>query len=134
MVTIEFVARRRIARFQLAAYICGMHTHTHMHTHTTRTHARTHTRTHTHTQLHVAAANGYTEVLDFLFSHEGLNLDIQDNEGWTPFHAAVCWDQKEAMKMLAQKGANMDVKDLHGDTAYGECKSLCWTVAAYGRY
>ena len=59
-------------------------------------------------------------MLDFLFSQDGLNLDIQDNEGWTPFHAAVCWRQKEAMKMLAEKGANMDVKDLHGDAAYGK--------------
>ncbi len=71
------------------------------------------------TQLHVAAANGYMEVLDFLFSQEGLDLNIADNEGWTPFHAAVCWGQKEAMKMLAQKGVDMDAKDLHGDTAYG---------------
>ncbi len=79
----------------------------------------THTHTHTHTQLHVAAANGYMEVLDFLFAQEGVNLNIADNEGWTPFHAAVCWGQKEAMKMLAQKGVDMDAKDLHGDTAYG---------------
>ena len=58
-------------------------------------------------------------MLDFLFAQEGVDLHIQDNEGWTPFHAAVCWGQKEAMKMLAEKGANMDSKDLHGDTAYG---------------
>ena len=40
----------------------------------------------------MAAANGYSEVLDFLLSQE-VNVNIQDNEGWTPFHAAVCWGQ-----------------------------------------
>ncbi len=78
--------------------------------------------------------------MDFLFAQEGVDLDIQDNEGWTPFHAAVCWGQKRAMKMLAQKGANMDSKDLHGDTAYGMgygflgasfCFSLVVLLAAY---
>ena len=44
-------------------------------------------------QLHVAAANGYTEVLEFLLSQPDINVNIQDNEGWTPFHAAVCWEQ-----------------------------------------
>lgn len=68
----------------------------------------------------MAAANGYTEVLEFLFRQSGLNLDIQDNEGWTPFHAAVCWGQTDAMKMLAEKGANMDIKNIHGETAYGK--------------
>ena len=68
----------------------------------------------------MAAANGYTEVLEFLLSQPEIDLNIQDNEGWTPFHAAVCWGQQEAMKMLAEKGATLDVKDLHGETAYGE--------------
>ena len=72
-----------------------------------------------HLQLHVAAANGYTEVLEFLLSQDNMNLDIQDTEGWTPFHAAVCWEQQEVMKQLAKNGANMDIKNLHGETAYG---------------
>ena len=72
-----------------------------------------------HLQLHVAAANGYTDVLEFLLSQDNMNLDIQDTEGWTPFHAAVCWEQQEVMKQLAKNGANMDIKNLHGETAYG---------------
>ena len=81
-------------------------------------------------QLHVAAANGYTEVMEYLFSQPDVQLDIQDNEGWTPFHAAVCWEQKEAMKMLAEKGANLDVKNLRGETAYGE--RCGWNVVKVG--
>ena len=60
------------------------------------------------------------EVLEFLLSQEGICKDVQDNEGWTPFHAAVCWGQTDTMKFLAEKGANMDVRNLHGETAYGK--------------
>jgi protein phosphatase 1 regulatory subunit 16A len=70
------------------------------------------------TALHVAAANGYTDVLNFILSQDNTNLDVQDTEGWTPFHAAVCWEQQEAMRLLAEKGASMDTKNLHGETPY----------------
>ena len=33
--------------------------------------------------------------------------------------AAVCWNQKDAMEKLASKGADMDMKNLRGETAYG---------------
>ena len=71
--------------------------------------------------MHVAAANGYTEVLDFLLRQEDIELNIPDNEGWTPFHAAVCWNQPEAMKKLALKGSDMDLKNIRGETPYGMC-------------
>ena len=41
----------------------------------------------------MAAANGYSEVLDFLLTQDEVNVNIQDSEGWTPFHGAVCWGQ-----------------------------------------
>ena len=40
----------------------------------------------------MAAANGYLEVIDFLAEHKA-DLNARDNEGWTPIHAAVYWDQ-----------------------------------------
>ena len=80
-------------------------------------------------QLHVAAANGYAEVLEFLLCRDNTTLDIADMEGWTPFHAAVCWGQQDAMRRLAVKGANMDIKNLHGETAYG-----MWTCDIYTMY
>ena len=67
----------------------------------------------------MAAANGYSEVMDFLLEQEDVDLDIPDNEGWTPFHAAVCWNQPEMMRKLAAKGCNMDLKNLRGETPYG---------------
>ena len=78
----------------------------------------------------MAAANGYLEVLEFLLDQPEVNLDIQDNEGWTPYHAAVCWGQKDAMRMLAEKKANLDVRDIHGETAYGETHHCVLNIVA----
>ena len=43
-------------------------------------------------QVHVAAANGYLEVLAFLVENKA-DLNARDNEGWTAIHAAVYWNQ-----------------------------------------
>ena len=67
----------------------------------------------------MAAANGYAEVMDFLLEQEDVDLDIGDNEGWSPFHAAVCWNQPEMMRKLAKKGASIDLKNIRGETPYG---------------
>lgn len=41
-------------------------------------------------QLHIAAANGYTDVVVFLlFCH--VLVDIEDDETWQPIHAAAYW-------------------------------------------
>ncbi|XP_011409906.2 PREDICTED: protein phosphatase 1 regulatory subunit 16A-like [Amphimedon queenslandica] len=68
--------------------------------------------------LHIAAANGYIEVMELILSQPKVNINIQDNEGWTPFHAAVCWEQREAMKLLAEKNADLEMQDIHGDTPF----------------
>jgi len=40
--------------------------------------------------MHIAAANGYDEVVDYLLDH-GAKIDVVDNDAWQPIHAAACW-------------------------------------------
>lgn len=42
------------------------------------------------TPLHIAAANGYVRVVEFLLEHH-VNVDAVDKDLWTPVHAAACW-------------------------------------------
>jgi len=43
-------------------------------------------------QLHVAAANGYLKLTKVLIEYN-TNVNAQDNDGWSPLHAAACWCQ-----------------------------------------
>ncbi|XP_030081537.1 protein phosphatase 1 regulatory subunit 12A isoform X9 [Drosophila hydei] len=67
------------------------------------------------TALHVAAAKGYTKVLRLLLAG-GSNVDRQDNDGWTPLHAAAHWGQKEAAEMLVESSADMDISNYAGQS------------------
>lgn len=42
------------------------------------------------TPLHIASANGYVRVVEFLLEHN-VSVDAVDNDLWTPVHAAACW-------------------------------------------
>jgi len=61
------------------------------------------------TAMHVAAANGYLDVMEFLLDNGAL-VDVQDRDGWQPIHAAVCWGQDAAIEMLFNHGADLDAK------------------------
>lgn len=67
------------------------------------------------TALHVAAAKGYTKVLSLLLAGRG-NVDRQDNDGWTPLHAAAHWGQKETAEMLVESLADMDIRNYAGQS------------------
>lgn len=41
----------------------------------------------------------------------GADIDAQDDDGWTPLHAAAHWGQKEACQLLAEKLADMEAKN-----------------------
>ena len=45
--------------------------------------------------MHIAAANGYEEVIELLIEN-GAAIDIEDKDGWQPIHAAACWGQVTA--------------------------------------
>lgn len=44
------------------------------------------------------------------------NVDAQDNDGWTPLHAAAHWGQKETAEMLIDAMADMDLRNYAGQT------------------
>ncbi|XP_025025282.1 ankyrin-3-like [Python bivittatus] len=67
------------------------------------------------TLLHIAAAHGHTEIIDYLIS-KGAKLEVKDNKGRTPLHRAAGRGHDKAVKMLLQAGANMYSFDQEGKT------------------
>jgi len=67
--------------------------------------------------LHVAAAKGYVKVMNLLIQ-SGMEVNIQDYDGWTPMHAAAHWAQREACELLADNYTNMDIKNCVGQTPF----------------
>ena len=51
------------------------------------------------TLLHIAASNGFNEVVDTLIKR-GVALEATDEDGWTPLHAAVYWGQESTIAKL----------------------------------
>lgn len=73
------------------------------------------------TPLHVAAANGFQEVAEFLLDHH-VSVDRRDFDSWQPIHAAACWLQPEILEILVKNGADIDAKTRNGETAFDLCE------------
>ncbi|XP_032451983.1 protein phosphatase 1 regulatory subunit 12A isoform X9 [Nasonia vitripennis] len=69
------------------------------------------------TALHVAAAKGYTTVMNILLQAR-CDVNARDNDGWTPLHAAAHWGQREACRLLVENYCDMDIKNYAGQTAF----------------
>lgn len=54
-------------------------------------------------QLHIAAANGYARVVEFLLEQH-VNVDAMDKDLWTPVHAAACWGHVSEPKVTIKNG------------------------------
>ncbi|XP_036390618.1 protein phosphatase 1 regulatory subunit 12A isoform X2 [Megalops cyprinoides] len=67
------------------------------------------------TALHVAAAKGYTQVMNVLLQC-GLDVDSRDIDGWTPLHAAAHWGQEEACSLLVDSMSDMGAVNKVGQT------------------
>jgi protein phosphatase 1 regulatory subunit 16A len=48
------------------------------------------------TPLHIASANGYQTVVDYLLQQH-VSINLQDADGWTPLHAAAFWCQQATL-------------------------------------
>ncbi|KAF2368451.1 Ankyrin repeat-containing domain [Trinorchestia longiramus] len=69
------------------------------------------------TPLHIAAANGYMRVCEFLLSHN-FPLELRDADDWTPLHAAACWGHPDVLELLVLHGANLHARNKHHETPY----------------
>ncbi|XP_069950809.1 protein phosphatase 1 regulatory subunit 12B isoform X11 [Cherax quadricarinatus] len=67
--------------------------------------------------LHVAAAKGYIKVMNLLLE-AGAEINVQDLDGWTPLHAAAHWGQREAVEILCENMADMDIRNFVGQSAF----------------
>lgn len=45
------------------------------------------------TPLHISCANGYQTVVEYLLK-QNVSMNLQDNDGWAPIHAAAYWCQQ----------------------------------------
>ena len=60
--------------------------------------------------LHMAAHDGENKMVTFLLS-KGVDIDIEDNHGWTPIFYAAKAGQSATVRRLAQRNAKMTVQD-----------------------
>jgi len=73
------------------------------------------------TPLHIAAANGYTNVVQFLLDNN-VKLDAKDRDDWRPAHAAACWGHIEVLELLVSAGADLNAKNKHEETPAEICE------------
>ncbi|XP_075163701.1 myosin phosphatase targeting subunit 75D [Haematobia irritans] len=73
------------------------------------------------TPLHIASANGYMKVVEFLLEQH-VNVDALDKDMWSPVHAAACWGHLEVLEMLAQYGADLNIKNKDDETPSDICE------------
>ncbi|OUC48308.1 ankyrin repeat protein [Trichinella nativa] len=73
------------------------------------------------TLLHVACANGYYSVAEFLLEC-GAWVHARDNDGWQPIHAASIWAQPDLIELLVQFGADINARTNSGETPLDLCE------------
>lgn len=113
-----------------------------------------------HFQLHIAAANGYLRVVEYLLDQH-VATDVEDNDRWQPVHAAACWGhvsllnshgqlsrvktfrkirsmhhhlfltQLEVLELLVQNGADLNAKNKHEETPAGNCRLMKTKINNY---
>ncbi|KAM5281420.1 protein phosphatase 1 regulatory subunit 16A [Ctenodactylus gundi] len=72
------------------------------------------------TLLHIAAANGFSEVAALLLER-GASLSAKDQDGWEPLHAASYWGQVHLVELLVAHGADLNGKSLLDETPLDVC-------------
>lgn len=73
------------------------------------------------TPLHIASANGYARVVEYLLEQH-VSVDAVDNDLWTPVHAAACWGHLEVLELLVQNGADLNAKNKNEESPADICE------------
>ncbi|XP_037792597.1 protein phosphatase 1 regulatory subunit 16A-like [Penaeus monodon] len=73
------------------------------------------------TPLHIAAANGYVRVVEYLLS-QNVPTEVRDHDDWSPLHAAACWGHPDVLELLMQHGANLHARTKNQETPYDICE------------
>ena len=65
--------------------------------------------------LHKACVKGDIEAVK-QFLGDGVDVNAEDENGWTPLHGAAWWGHTETAKFLIGSGADVDAQDAAGNT------------------
>ncbi|XP_063791938.1 histone-lysine N-methyltransferase EHMT1 isoform X2 [Pseudophryne corroboree] len=63
------------------------------------------------TCLHLAAKKGHFEVVKYLLTNEQMDVNCQDDGGWTPMIWATEYKHVELVKLLHSNGADINIRD-----------------------
>ncbi|KIK95716.1 hypothetical protein PAXRUDRAFT_776560, partial [Paxillus rubicundulus Ve08.2h10] len=55
-------------------------------------------------------------TLSSYFCRRGADVNVQDNESWTPLHFACAWGHNNIIELLLQEGADKNAQDSDSDT------------------
>ncbi|XP_065826102.1 death-associated protein kinase 1-like isoform X2 [Oscarella lobularis] len=69
------------------------------------------------TALHVASFNGQSAVAEYLIDHCGVNVDDQDNDGWTLLMYACKNGHLDTVQLLVSKQCNINIRTKDGSKA-----------------
>ncbi|KAF8773102.1 Histone-lysine N-methyltransferase EHMT1 like protein [Argiope bruennichi] len=87
--------------------------------------------------FHISAKNGSLEILKMLMSSRFVDVNAQDDGGWTPIVWASEHNHYDVVKYLLKRGANPNIKDNEGNTglhwsAFGGSVDICYLYLDFG--
>ncbi len=69
----------------------------------------------------VSASDGDLARVSHLVEKEGIDVNAQDESGYSPIHAAASYGQHQLLAYLISKGADVHLRDADGDTPLLVC-------------